>query len=64
MLFIEMAELEIGKPRALFVDTKFEMVLRRPCGDTEQAVAYKDLSSGERSAISRLEILNSRVISR
>ena len=60
-LFIEMGEAKwgTGKPRALFVYTKLEMPLRCPCGNT---VACRDLSSGERSAISRLEILNSRVI--
>lgn len=57
MLLIEMEEanLEIEKPGALFVCTKFEMPLRSPCGDVEQAMGYRDWSSGERSVISRLK---------
>lgn len=65
MLFVEMEEAKLGteKPRALFSYTKLEMPLRSLGADIEQAMRYRDWSSGERSAKSREEILNSRVIS-
>lgn len=65
MLFVEMEEAKLGieKPRALFIYTKLEMPFRSLGGDIDQAMRYRDWSSGERSAKSRQEILNSRVIS-
>lgn len=64
-MFIEMEEAKVGmeKPRALLVYTKSEMPVGCFRGDTEQAMRYRDWSSGERSVRSTRDILNSRVIS-